>query len=309
MKLPSVNPRLRRVLAVACLLLVLLIMAAPAFAAGGGVGGGSSFGGGGGSGFGGGGGSFGGGYGGYGGGFGLSPWAFLPFLGFGGGGGLGIVLIIVFLMFGRSFFSGFSRGGGGGYGYAPARPNKVTLAQIDVALLGSAGSVPSELHRLVASTDTSTRQGYSELMQDAALLLLRNKQYWHSAAFTMGVVPYDQAESAYNQTTLAARSRLTFETLTNVSGRVRTGSAGGGVNAPDDSGGGWIVVTLIAASLEPFPKADQVTAESIEAYLRKLAGTPADSLEAAEVVWLPDENEQPLTRDDLLAKFPTLVPV
>src|SRR5712691_7666810 len=172
------DPRLVRLLTIVGVVAVLFLLAAePTLAKGGGVGGGSSFGGGrgGGSGFGGGGGSYGGGYGGFGGGFGL-PWLFLPFIGFGGGGLFGIVLIVLLFVWGRSLLSGmFGGGGGGGYGGAPQQSH-VTVAQLDLALLGSASSVPSELHRLVASSDTSTRQGYAELLQDAALLLLRNRQ-------------------------------------------------------------------------------------------------------------------------------------
>ncbi|HLY67158.1 MAG TPA: DUF1517 domain-containing protein, partial [Chloroflexota bacterium] len=177
-------------------------------------------------------------------------------------------------------------------------------------LLGSASSVPSELHRLVASTDTSSRQGYAGLLQDAALVVLRNKEYWHSATFDATVTHYDQAEAAYNQRTLAARQRLTYETLTNVGGRVRTGSAPAATSsAPDDSGGSFIVVTLLAAIMADMPKAKDVDAQAVEGYLRQLAGAAAQDIEAAEVVWVPDTGEEPLTHDDLLAQFPTLVPI
>ena len=311
------NPTVLRVLLLLGLIALLMLIAVePALAKGGGVGGGSSFsrGGGGGlsggSGFGGGGGYYGGGYGGYGGGFGL-PWLFLPFIGFGGGGGIGIVLIIVLFMFGRSFFSGLFRGGGGG-GYVGGQPHhgKVTIAEMDVALLASASSVPQELHRLVASSDTSTRQGYADLVQDAALVVLRNKQYWYSAAIDSQVTDYDRAEAAYNQKTMAARQRLTYEAVTNVSGRVRTGTAPAATAAPpDSSGGGYIVVTLLAAVMAPLPKADGLDSSAVETYLRQLAGAPADALEAAEVVYVPDTGEEPLTNDELLAQFPSLTPI
>lgn len=304
------DPRLIRVLAVLGLLALLFLLAfEPALAKGGGVGGGSSFGGGargGGGGFGGGGGSYGGGYGGYGGGFGL-PWLFLPFIGFGGGGLFGIILIIFLFILGRNLLGGMFGGGGGG---AAPRQSHVTVAQLDLALLGSASSVPGELHRLVAGTDTSTREGYSGLVQDAVLLLLRNQQYWRSAAFDSTVVPYEQAEGAYNQRTLNARQRLTFETLTNVGGRVRVGSAPSGTAAmPDDSGGRYIVVTILAALLAPLPKQADMSREIVEGYLRQLAGAPAEALEAAEVVWMPDEGEEPLSNDDLLSQFPTLIDI
>src|SRR5438477_215669 len=96
-------------------------------------------------------------------------------------------------------------------------PRVIRLLSILVAvvLLGSASQVPSELHRLVTSSDTATREGYSQLLQDASLLLLRNREFWHSASFDTQVVDYAQAEGAYNQRTLAARQRLSYETVTN----------------------------------------------------------------------------------------------
>ncbi len=301
------DPRLLRLLVIlGGLGLLFLAAVEPALVKGGGVGGGSSFGGGrgGGSGFGGGGGSYGGGYGGYGGGFGFGfPWFFLPFVGFGGGGLFGIILIVLLFMWGRRLLTGMFAGGGMG-----SSPREVTVAQLDLALLGSATRVPAELHRLTEAADTSTREGYSQLLQDAALLLLRNREFWYSAAFDSAVVPYSQAESVYNQRTLAARQRLTFEALTNVGGRIRREPAPAPTaTMPDDSGGRFIAVTLIAASLVPLPKQPDISSEAVDVYLRQLASVPAAALEAAEVVWVPDQGQEPLTQDDLLAQFPTLV--
>jgi len=311
------DPRLIRLLWILGLVVLLILVAVePALARGGGVGGGSSFGGGGarggslggGGGFGGGGGYYGGGYGGYGGGFGL-PWLFLPFIGFGGGGLFSIVLIVILFMWGRRLLGGMFGGGGGGGGYS-VRQSHVSVAQLDLALLGSAKAVPPELHRLTAGADTSTREGYAGLLQDAALLLLRNRQYWRSAAFDSVVVPYQQAEGAFNQKTLSARERLSYETVTNVGGRVRRGSAPApGAAMPDDSGGGYIVVTLVAAVMAPLPKQQDMSADIVEGYLRQLASAPAEALEAAEVVWVPDRDEEPLTNDELLQQFPTLISI
>ena len=320
MRWPRLDPRVIHLLVILGIVaLLILLMVEPALAKGGGVGGGSSFGGGGGSrssgggggggvGFGGGGGYYGGGYGGYGGGFGL-PWLFLPFIGFGGGGGIGILLIIVFFFWGRRLLGGmFGSGMGGGGG--SQHPSNVTIAQLDLALLGSASDIPRELHRLVSSSDTSTRQGYSQLLQDAALLLLRNKEFWQSAAFDATVTHYDRAEITYNQKLMAARQRLSFETLTNVGGRVRTGTAPSSSAAmPDDSGGRHIVVTFLAAVMAPLPKAPAIDAAAVDTYLRQLASAPAEALEAAEVVWVPDATEEPLTDDELLSQFPNLTPI
>ena len=76
--------------------------------------------------------------------------------------------------------------------------------------------------------------------------------------------------------------------------------------ATDDSGGNFIVVTLLAALMAPLPKQAETSTETVDGYLRQLAGAPAEALEAAEVVWVPDRGEEPLTNDELLAQFPNL---
>lgn len=316
MTLPRIDPRLfRLLLLVGMVVLLLVVLVEPALAKGGGVGGGSSFGrsSGGGSGFGSSGGSYGGGYRGTGGGgFGLAPLLFLPFLGSGGGSLLLIVLIVVLFFWGR----GLLRGVAGGMGRARSqtdgggRGGDATIAQLDLALLGSASAVPGELRRLVSGADTSDQAGYAALLQDAALLLLRHREYWHSAAFETQVTSYGNAEARYQQQTLAARARLTYETVTNVGGRVRHGTAPTAVvRAPDESGGRFIVVTLVVAALAPLPDPPGLDADGVDSALRTIAGLPARALEAAEVIWVPDGPEEPLTNDELLAQFPTLTGV
>src|SRR5207245_2399381 len=108
--------------------------------------------------------------------------------------------------------------------------------------------VPPALHNLVAAVDTSTDAGLSQLLQQAALLLLRHQQYWHAASYTFRKVPFREAESSFNTLTMEARSKLSYETISNVSGIRRDDTQH--LPQPADAlpPGDYIVVVLIVAT-------------------------------------------------------------
>lgn len=275
---------------------LLLDVAAPALAAGGGVGGGGRFGGGGG-----GGGGPVGFPGGGGGGFGLPM--FFPFLGFGGGS---IIPILFFLFLMWLMRQGQNRGSGGA---TYAQPSDANIIRLEVALLATARDVPPALHRLVASVNTSTERGLSELLQQATLLLLRNQEYWHAASYQYKRVPYRAAESEFNSLTLAARSKLSFETITNVNGVQQTDTKR--LQAPADAiaPGDYFVVALIVASSAPLHLRPIQTAEQLREQLAEIGSAAGSNLEGVQVIWQPDVTGESLSRDDVIAMYPELAPV
>ncbi len=274
---------------------LLLDVVAPALAAGGGVAGGSSFGRGG-------GGPSGGGVPlGGGGGFGFPM--FFPFFGF-GGGLLPILLILFFIWMSRQ---ASTRSSGGTM--LPARPSEVNLIRLEIGLLATATDVPSTLHRLVSSIDTSTDYGLSQLLQQSALLLLRNQQYWHAASYDYRKVRYDEAESAFNSLTMQARSKLSYETISNVDGFKQEDTKhlppAGDLIPPGD----YIVVELIVASSAPLRLRHARTAEEIREQVAEIAAAAGSNLQAVEVIWHPDSTDESLSRDDLMTLYPELAPI
>ncbi len=264
-----------------------------ALAAGGGVGGGSRFGGGYG------GGSDGGG--GFGGG-GIPFPLFFPFFGF-GGGALIPLLIFFFLLW-------LSRQGSEAGRMLPAgRPSEVNLIRLEIGLLATAKDIPPALHRLVASVDTSTEAGLAQLLQQAALLLLRNQQYWHAASYTFRKVPYREAESAFNSLTMQARAKLSYETITNVDGVRQQDTQHLPVPADSLPPGDYIVVVLIVASSAPLHLRPAKTAEDVREQLAEIASAAGSNLEGVEVIWQPDVANEALSRDDVMTMYPELAPI
>lgn len=274
----------------------ILEFAMPALAAGGGVGGGSNFGGGGIGGGSGGGGGFGGG------GFGFP--IFLPFFGFGGGGLLPILLFLFFIWLSRRASMG-QRGGP----MLPTRASDVNLIKLEIGLLATAKDVPASLHNLVQAVDTSTSQGLSQLLQQSALLLLRNQQYWHAASYDYRKVRYGEAESAFNALTMQARSKLSYETISNVGGIRQVDTRH--LPAPADAipPGDYIVVALIVASSAPLQLRRARSADEIREQVAEIAAAAGSNLEAVEVVWHPDSTDESLSRDDLMTLYPELAPI
>ncbi|MGH2461767.1 MAG: DUF1517 domain-containing protein [Chloroflexota bacterium] len=277
---------------------LLLDFAVPALAFGGGVGGGSSFGGGG--------GGFGGGGGlpiGGGGGFGLPM--FFPMFGFGGG----IVPILLFLLFIWLSRRGSMTSGRGAGTMLPSRSSDVNLIKLEIGLLATAKDVPTALHRLVASIDTSTNLGLSQLLQQSALLLLRNQQYWHAANYGYRKVRYSDAEPAFNSLTMQARSKLSYETITNVGGTRQVDTDH--LPAPVDSiaPGDYIVVVLIVASSASLHLREARTADEVREQVAEIAAGAGSNLEAVQVIWHPDSTDESLSRDDLMTLYPELAPI
>lgn len=285
--------------------LIVYVIPAFAFGGGGGVGGGSNFGGGSSGGFGGGyggGGSFGGG-GSLGGGGGYGFPLFFPFFGF-GGGLLPIVLFFLYVWLSRQVSSSSARGPSG-----PLRPSECNLIRVEVAMLATAKDVPDALHRLVASTDTSTSYGLSQILQQSALLLMRHQQYWHAASYDFKRVPYDQAEAAYNIMTVEARSKLNYETITNVNGIRQTDTTHASAAGDSLPQGDYIVVVLIVASSAPLQLRKVQTSEDLREQISEIAAATGSSLEGVEVIWQPDSSTESLGRDDLIAEYPELIPI
>ena len=217
-----------------------------------------------------------------GGGFGFP--LFLPVFGF-GGGLLPMVLFFLFIWLSRQVSS--SSAGGAS---APARPSDCNLIRLEVAMLATAKDVPDALHRLVATTDTSTKYGLSQILQQSALLLMRHQQFWHAASYDFRRVRYDQAEAAFNSMTMEARSKLNYETIANVNGIQQTDTTH--ASAPADSlpPGDYIVVVLIVASSAPLQLRKVQTSEDLHEQIAEIAGASGWSLEAVEVIWQPDSS-------------------
>lgn len=142
--------------------------------------------------------------------------------------------------------------------YANAAGEKVTVAKLQVGLLGSAKQMKRDLDRIADRANTDTPSGLHYILQgpfpqpdgilpqqvatmetcnrmdvvvcaETTLALLRNPDYCiYGAATTNNKRGLEAGESAFNRLSMEERGKFSQETLVNVGGRRRSGRLGSG---------------------------------------------------------------------------------
>ncbi len=255
-------------------------------------------------------GGYGGGYGGggYYGGGGMGFPFMMPFM-FGGGGGLFGLLVFMAI---ASVFVQALRGMGAGSASAGTLDRsgnpQVSLAKVQVGLLAQARELQLDLDRIATSSDTSTNEGLTGLLQETVLALLRHPEYWAYGASDGEVTQLSIAESAFNQVAIGERSKLKAETLTNYNGQTRRSEVKAlptsdlAVQAP----GEYIVVTLIVAAEGKWQLPKVHDTASLQQALRQLGSVSADQLIGVELLWMPQAEDDVLTAEEVLVAYPEL---
>lgn len=222
--------------------------------------------------------------------------------------GLSVPVILLFAYFrlraGRAGIAGI----GGSAGAGELSNDTVTVSKIQVALLAQARATQSELNNLSQAIDTSTPEGLLQLLQEAALALLRTPENWsHVRGSSETVKNLTAAEALFNKLSIAERSKFSVETLTNVGGRVNRQAF---KPDPDEDPAAYIVVTLLLGSAHDKPLFQEIhTVEELKDVLENLASMPAEYLMVFELLWSPQEETDSLTYDELLTEYSDMVQI
>ena len=248
-----------------------------------------------------------GGYGGYGGGYGM-------------GSGFGILLPLLLIVGGGAIlpiiWNSFMRSGGrsslGGYGGAAAgelENDVVTVTQLQVALLAQARYIQENLTELTEKADTSSQAGLSQLLQETVLALLRAPENWtHVRVNSQTVKSREQAGQVFQEISIEERSKFSAETLANVGGRVQRQTP---TQNDDDAPASYIVVTLILGTADDRPLFSNkiLSAQDLQAALKRIGGISPDYLMVFELLWSPQDSADSLTYDELLTEYQGLVQI
>ncbi|MFM7577521.1 MAG: DUF1517 domain-containing protein, partial [Microcystaceae cyanobacterium] len=73
-----------------------------------------------------------------------------------------------------------------------------------------------------------------------------------------------------------------------------------------DSGGDYILVTLVVAALGKLTLPTINESSDLRQSLQTVGGLGSDRLLAIEVLWTPQADGDTLTRDDIMAEYPNL---
>lgn len=244
-----------------------------------------------------------------GGGFGF-PFLF-PLFGFGGGFGGLFSLLLIFAV-ANFIISSFRRVGEGDDSVAVAASSNppVTVAKLQVGLLGQARSLQDDLNRIAAGADTGSTAGLAKLLQETSLSLLRHPDYWVYAASEHKQTRLLSAEQEFNRYTLATRSQFTEETLSNVNSQItQTAPKATLPGQTDDWGtpGEYILATLVVAAQGKLDLPTIRSTEDLRRALGQVGAIGSDELLAVEVLWTPQQSGETLTADEMIAEYPHLI--
>lgn len=182
--------------------------------------------------------------------------------------------------------------------------NLVTLTKLQIAFLATAKDVQSQLSELVLRVDTNTHNGLEELLQESILILLRHSDYWTHALSYSKSTYLNQADQKFNELSIAERSKLTSETLTNMNGKIQQGN----LIHPENEDSDFIVVTLLVGSAHDRPLVGNLhSSDEVKQALQKLASMSSEYLLKLEVIWSPQMTTDTLSYDEFVLEYTDMV--
>ena len=185
--------------------------------------------------------------------------------------------------------------------------DRVTVSVLQVALSNAAENIQQELSTLSLNTDTDTESGLVELMQESALILLRNSHAWSYVLTSSTSLDISQAESAFNKLSIRERSKFSSETLSNIDGTVKTKTT---TTSDSDDFAAYVVVTLILGTADDQPLFKKInTEEALKETLVQLSSMRDDYLFKFELLWTPQKADQYLTDEELLLEYKDIMPL
>ncbi|NDJ18867.1 DUF1517 domain-containing protein [Myxacorys almedinensis] len=243
-----------------------------------------------------------------GGGGGFFPFLYFPF--FGGGGSL--FTLFIFISIAGFLLQSFQRATAGSELDYDSNPS-VSVAKVQVGLLAQARSLQTDLDRIAQRADTDSSEGLAQVLQETTLSLLRHPEYWVYAASESRQARLQAAGAEFNRLALSERSKFTAETLSNVNDQLKQGSKDSGALTVAEKGGElaeapgeYILVTLLVGTQSKLQLPAINSSDDVKRALSQLGSISSDQLLALEVLWTPQAEGDVLTRDDVLAEYPSL---
>ncbi|MCS7067245.1 MAG: DUF1517 domain-containing protein [Meiothermus sp.] len=207
---------------------------------------------------------------------------------------IGGILLVSF-----SMIRGLQRAGTDG---ALAGEPESTVARLRLATLFTP-AMQASLRHIAEAADTESVRGLADLMDNAAVLLLRDQAGWRFGMYEVWTGSLQKAEGQFDAWMTETRSEF-VETYRHFEGR-EVVQAGYQPKAEPD--GRYILVTLLLAvsgSLPPVPT--PLRREGARQALMALASSSATNTLAAYIAWTPEAEGEALTEQDLLLGWPRL---
>ncbi|GAA6733440.1 DUF1517 domain-containing protein [Thermus oshimai] len=215
----------------------------------------------------------------------------------GGGGSLGVLPVLVFLglvLVGAWMVQGLKRAEGG--------PG-ASVARLRLALLVRP-EVQRALRTLAEGADTTTAKGLADLLDEAALLLLREEPAWRFAEYRQAEGGEEEVLGLFDAWMLEDRSAYR-ETFRHFEGKKALDPA---YTPKVEPGGRYLVASFLLAERRPLPPRPKAPLDrpTVRALLLAFAASTPFTLLAAHLAWTPEKEGEGLTEEELLLLFPGL---
>ena len=151
-------------------------------------------------------------------------------------------------------------------------------------------------------------------MQEATLSLLRNPEYWCYGNAQSLQTKLQEGETRFNRLVLEERSKLSGESLSNVSGNLQRSSSSTVTIAPPTlteeltivDSRTYIVVTLLVGIEGKLSLATITNEADLKQAIQLFGSISADQLLSLEILWAPQAENDVMTADELVAQYPDL---
>lgn len=183
---------------------------------------------------------------------------------------------------------------------------RYAVVKCQIALLSTARALQHDLQTFANTATTDSVAGLGAALQDVVMALRRYRDYWRYGVVQVEhAATLDETERAFNRVVGQERAKLSEELTVNIDGvRRHTPSL---VDAPANEVGQYLAVTLIIATGYPeFMPQPTPSAKDLEATLERLGTLLTSDLLALEVIWSPENPDDTLIEDELIAEYPDL---
>jgi len=218
------------------------------------------------------------------------------------GAGYGFDLVAIFFIGGILLISFSMMRGLRHAGTSAGREPESTVVRLRLATLFTR-DLQASLRYVAQTADTESVRGLADLVDNTAVLLLRDQAGWRFGDYEVWTGSFQQAEGQFDVWMTEARSEF-IETYRHFEGKVAVQTGYQPKAAPD---GRYILVTLLLAVSGALPPvASPLRQASARQALMALASSSPLNTLAAYIAWTPEASGEALTEQDLLASWASL---
>ena len=189
------------------------------------------------------------------------------------------------------------------------RNDVVTVNKLQIALLAEARSIQTELTDIARNASLENPEGICEFLRETAIALLRIREAWsHVLVDSRIAKDRDLAAQTFEKFSIRERAKYGTETFSQTSEKTQEREFEPDADAEPAA---YIVVTLLVGTEHDKPLLPEKihTSEELEDAINKLAVVTPEYLLTYELLWTPQNEEDSLSYDDLLAEYPDMTQI